>query len=106
MRPGGVLLLIEFDLRPIADGNIVTKDSERRTEVYGWATLADELQRCLASRGIDVSVPERMGVIAHSTGWYSEVLQQHADVPIGFWPKGEALRAGTPCIRITSSNSG
>ncbi|VDB83046.1 unnamed protein product [Peniophora sp. CBMAI 1063] len=91
LRPGGVLLLIEFDLRPIADGNIVTKDSERRTEVYGWATLADEIQRCLVSRGIDVTVPESMGVIAHNTGWYSEVKQQHADIPIGFWPKDSTL---------------
>ena len=87
LRPGGVLILIEFDLRPIADGMHVSK--QNKTDMYGWCTLTDEIQRCLVARGIDVTVPERMGITAHETGWYGEVLQQNADIPIGFWPKGE-----------------
>jgi len=89
LRPGGVLILIEFDLRPIADGMLVSK--QHKTDVYGWCTLTEEVQRSLVARGVDVTVPERMGVIAHETGWYGEVLQQHADIPIGFWPKDPTL---------------
>jgi hypothetical protein len=89
LRPGGVLILIEFDLRPIADGMLVS--TRTKTDMYGWCALTEEIQRCLAANGVDVSVPEKMGVLAHETGWFSEVFQQHADVPIGFWPKGAFL---------------
>ena len=95
LRPGGILLLIEFDLRAFVDGAILLINRERRVDVYGWATLADTLQICLKSRGIDVTVPERMAMIAYNTGGYSNVLKQHADIPIGVGSiEGGERRAG------------
>jgi hypothetical protein len=43
-------------------------------------------------RGVDITVPERMGELVHDLGWYDHVFQQHADIPVGFWPKGNRLR--------------
>ncbi|TFY83721.1 hypothetical protein EWM64_g304 [Hericium alpestre] len=53
--------------------------------------LTEEYQRCLTMNGIDVTVPPRMGDLLYETGWYKHVLQQHADIPIGFWPKDPTL---------------
>ncbi|KAI0065389.1 S-adenosyl-L-methionine-dependent methyltransferase [Artomyces pyxidatus] len=89
LRPGGLLILIEFDLRPIADGKFTSIPA--KSGIPGWCALADELQRCLTLRGVDVTVPERMGELVHKLGWYDRVLQQHADIPVGFWPKDPTL---------------
>ncbi|KAI0035915.1 S-adenosyl-L-methionine-dependent methyltransferase [Vararia minispora EC-137] len=89
LRPGGVLILIEFDLRPVADGILVS--SQTKTDMYGWCALTEEIQRCLGARGVDIAVPEKMGVLAYETGCFPEVLQQHADIPIGFWPKDPTM---------------
>ncbi|KAI0054139.1 S-adenosyl-L-methionine-dependent methyltransferase [Auriscalpium vulgare] len=89
LRPGGLLILIEFDLRPIADGKFTSHPA--KSGIPGWCALAEELQRCLTLRGVDVTVPERMGEMVHKLGWYDQVLQQHADIPVGFYPKDPTL---------------
>ena len=86
LRPGGVLILIEFDLRPIADGTLITG---QKSGIPGWCALAKAIQDCLTTRGVDVTVPSSMGRLLHDVGMYDKVLQQHADIPIGFWPKGK-----------------
>ncbi|KAI0006138.1 S-adenosyl-L-methionine-dependent methyltransferase [Russula compacta] len=89
LRPGGVLILIEFDLRPIADGKFTS--AHAKSGIPGWCALAEEVQRALTMRGVDTTVPERMGEIVHDLGWYDHVFQQHADIPVGFWPKDPTL---------------
>ena len=32
-----------------------------------------------------------MGNIVHDLGWYDQVFEQHADIPVGFWPKGTSF---------------
>ena len=89
LRPGGVLILIEFDLRPIADGKFTS--AHAKSGIPGWCAVAEEVQCALEMRGVDTTVPERMGEIVHNLGWYDHVFQQHADIPVGFWPKGALL---------------
>jgi ubiquinone/menaquinone biosynthesis C-methylase UbiE len=86
LRPGGVLILIEFDLRPIADGKFTSTPA--KSGIPGWCALAEGIQRALEMRGVDTTVPERMGELVHDLGSYDHVFQQHADIPVGFWPKG------------------
>ena len=81
-----MLILIEFDLRPIADGKFTS--AHAKSGIPGWCAVAEEVQRALTMRGVDTTVPERMGEIVHSLGRYDHVFQQHADIPVGFWPKG------------------
>ncbi|KAI0322208.1 S-adenosyl-L-methionine-dependent methyltransferase [Amylostereum chailletii] len=88
LRPGGLLILIEFDLRPIADGALITG---QKSGIPGWCALSKTIRDCLAARGVDVTVPSAMGQLLHDVGLYDKVLQQHADIPIGFWPKDPTL---------------
>ncbi|THH20705.1 hypothetical protein EW146_g734 [Bondarzewia mesenterica] len=90
LRPGGVLILIESDLRPIADGKLTSSPS--KSGIPGWCALADAFRNALTMRGVDVSVPERMAnMLADLDVHYDVVRQQQADVPIGFWPKDPTL---------------
>ncbi|EIM90105.1 S-adenosyl-L-methionine-dependent methyltransferase [Stereum hirsutum FP-91666 SS1] len=89
LRPGGLLILIEFDLCPIADGQFAPTPT--RSGIPGWCKLQEETKRCLKMRGVDSSVPERMAEFVDNTGWYESVRQQQADIPIGFWPKDPTL---------------
>ena len=89
LRPGGDLILIEFDLRPIADGKFTS--AHAKSGIPGWCALAEEIERALTLSGVDVTVPRRMGNIVHDLGRYGQVFQQHADIPVGFWPKGTCI---------------
>jgi SAM-dependent methyltransferase len=89
LRPGGVLILVEFDLRPIADGEFTSADA--KSGIPGWCALAEAMQRALTQSGVDVKVPRHMGELVHNLGRYDQVIQQHADIPVGFWPKDPAL---------------
>lgn len=97
LRPGGLLILIEFDMCPIADGQPALTPS--RSGIPGWCRLQEEIKRCLRMRDVDISVPERMAEIVDCTDWYKSVRQQQADIPIGFWPKG-ALRPESRGVRL------
>ena len=81
-----MLILIECDLRPIADGKFTS--AHAKSGIPGWCAVAEGVQRALRKRGVDTMVPERMGELVHNLGWYDHVFQQHADIPVGFWPKG------------------
>jgi len=88
-----VLILIEFDLRPIADGKFTS--AHAKSGIPGWCALAEEIQRALTLSGVDVTVPGRMGELVHDPHglgrYYDQVFQQHADIPVGFWPKDPTL---------------
>jgi len=89
LRPGGVLVLIEFDLHPIADGKFTS--SPAKSGIPGWCAVAEEVKRALTMRGVDTTVPARMGELVQDLGWYDQVYKQHADIPVGFWPKDPTL---------------
>ena len=93
LRPGGVLILIEFDLHPIADGKFTS--SPAKSGIPGWCAVAEEVKRALAMRGVDTTVPARMGELVHDLGWYDQVYKQHADIPVGFWPNGARFFLGS-----------
>lgn len=102
LRPGGVLILIEFDLHPIADGKFTS--SPAKSGIPGWCAVAEEVKRALTMRGVDTTVPARMGELVHDLGWYDQVYKQHADIPVGFWPKGTRFPLGssTPLRGLSS----
>jgi len=89
LRPGGVLILIECDLRPIADGKFTS--AHAKSGITGWCAVAEAVQHALRKRGVDTTVPECMGEVVHDLESYDHVFQQHADIPVGFWPKDPAL---------------
>jgi hypothetical protein len=93
-----VLILIEFDLRPIADGKFTSAPA--KSGIPGWCALAEEMQRALKMSGVDVEVPGLMGKLVRELGWYDKVFQQHADIPIGFWPKGTCLCLGLCTLQL------
>lgn len=93
-----MLILIEFDLRPIADGKFTSTPA--KSGIPGWCALAEEIQRALTLSGVDVTVPGRMGELLHDHGWYDQVFEQHADIPVGFWPKGACLRLGLCTLHL------
>jgi hypothetical protein len=41
-----------------------------------------------------------MGNIVHDLGRYDQVFQQHADIPVGFWPKGTCLFLGLCTLHL------
>ncbi|KAF8522258.1 S-adenosyl-L-methionine-dependent methyltransferase [Hysterangium stoloniferum] len=72
LRPGGLLLLVEFETTPMtatkqhivpgADGGLP-----------GWCGLWDEYRRCATRRGIDVTVPTRLRTMLHHMGGFERV---------------------------------
>jgi hypothetical protein len=98
-----VLILIEFDLRPIADGKFTS--AHAKSGIPGWCAVAEEVQRAFTMRGVDTTVPERMGELVQNLGWYDHVFKQHADVPVGFWPKGMRFCLGL-CILAEACHLG
>jgi hypothetical protein len=109
LRPGGLLLLVEFDPLPTADGRrtsagagataaAATGGAAKRafaSGAPGWDALWDAYVRALRAQGADPAVPARLSALVWATRAYdmSRTFAQQADVPVGFSQKG-ALRPG------------
>lgn len=90
LRPGGLVILIEADTEPMADGKFASEIacSGHASGMPGWFTLWDEYRRCLRKRGIDITAPARIQRLLQATNLFGNIITQQADIPIGFWPKG------------------
>jgi hypothetical protein len=103
LRPGGLLLLVEFDPLPTADGRRTsagasTSGAAKRafaSGAPGWDALWDAYVRALRAQGADPAVPARLSALVWATRAYdmSRTFAQQADVPVGFSHKG-ALKPG------------
>ncbi|KAJ7078129.1 S-adenosyl-L-methionine-dependent methyltransferase [Mycena belliarum] len=74
VRPGGLVILIEPDLRPMTS----PKSSTRSGLTY---------RSCLVSLGIDVTVPQRLGALLEQTGRFEKITEYTGTIPIGFYPE-------------------
>ncbi|ESK94530.1 tam domain methyltransferase [Moniliophthora roreri MCA 2997] len=93
LRPGGLVLLIEPDLTPLADGQPILRSCAR--EVQDWYSLWETVRLCLAKLGVDVQVPERLAEMVADTGSYESIVKRDGNIPVGFWPADlESLTVG------------
>ncbi|RDB21118.1 Secondary metabolism regulator LAE1 [Hypsizygus marmoreus] len=85
LRPGGLFLLVEPDLIPIADGKPATQHPHG-TGPRGWFTLWETYRACLKIQGIDVTVPQRLAELLAEAGVFERIVLQDGNIPVGFWP--------------------
>ncbi|KAH0827166.1 hypothetical protein J3R83DRAFT_4857 [Lanmaoa asiatica] len=89
LRPGGLVILIEPDSEPIADGKNATEltRSGQPSGMRGWFALWEAYRKCLRDQGIDVNVPPELANLVATTGVFDNIVSQEGNIPIGFWPK-------------------
>jgi hypothetical protein len=87
LRPGGLVILIEPDLIPIADGKSAPHFSDS-SGLPGWFALWETYRACLKKVGIDVTVPHRLSELLAATKAFQNIVKQNGNIPIGFWPQG------------------
>ncbi|KAG8217725.1 hypothetical protein J3R82DRAFT_5884 [Butyriboletus roseoflavus] len=89
LKPGGLVILIEPDSEPIADGKSATvlTRSGQPSGMRGWFTLWEAYRQCLRDKGIDVNVPPELANLVATTGVFDKIVSQEGNIPIGFWPK-------------------
>ncbi|KAF5380899.1 hypothetical protein D9615_004003 [Tricholomella constricta] len=85
LRPGGLVLLIEPSLVPIADGKPAT-EYPNGTGLHGWFTLWETYRACLKTQGIDTTVPQRLVELLAATDAFEKITVQDGNIPVGFWP--------------------
>jgi len=97
LRPGGLMILIEPDSEPIADGKSATQltRSGQPLGMRGWFALWEAYRQCLRDKGVDVNVPPELANLVTATGEFDNIVPQEGNIPIGFWPKDQvALSIG------------
>ena len=86
LRPGGVVILIENEIKPITEGKVAI-EAGPRGGAPGWHAFWEQYRRCLTGNGIDTTVPTRLPSLLSATGAFDDVVAQEATIPVGFWPK-------------------
>ncbi|KAJ7111569.1 S-adenosyl-L-methionine-dependent methyltransferase [Mycena crocata] len=90
LRPGGLVILIEPDLRQFANDKPelqYTHGSGPR----GWFTLWETYRGLLVSLGVDVTVPQHLGQLLEETGCFENVTVQEGIIPVGFYHTDERI---------------
>ncbi|KAH8116923.1 S-adenosyl-L-methionine-dependent methyltransferase [Phellopilus nigrolimitatus] len=90
LRPGGLVILIESEIKPLSEGKQPI-EAGPRGGAPGWHAFWEQYRRCLAGNHIDTTVPTRLGSLLRATGAFNDVVAQEAIVPVGFWPKDQGL---------------
>ena len=86
LKPGGLLILVEFDLYPLADGR--TFQNCHESGLPGWFALWDTYRSCLKRGGVDIDTPKCMERLLDATGKFDRIVAKKINIPIGFFPKG------------------
>ncbi|KAF7965826.1 hypothetical protein HWV62_41266 [Athelia sp. TMB] len=91
LRPGGLLVIIEYDTEPLINGDfagdIVRAGND--TKMPAWVALWRSFRECLCRKGIDLATPRRLRKLLQGTGAFRKIVTQQSDVPIGFWPQDD-----------------
>ncbi|KAI6036265.1 S-adenosyl-L-methionine-dependent methyltransferase [Pisolithus microcarpus] len=89
LRPGGLVILIEPDAEPIADGKTATEltRSGQPSGMRGWFALWEAYAQCLHDKRIDAKVPAQLSTLLTNTRAFDKIVTQEGNIPIGFWPK-------------------
>ncbi|KAF9265442.1 S-adenosyl-L-methionine-dependent methyltransferase [Marasmius fiardii PR-910] len=90
LRPGGLVLLIEPDLTPLADGKPLVS-SRNGHGMYDWFSLWETYRACLTRQGIDVNVPGKLAELIASTENYEAIVKRDGNIPVGFWPADPSM---------------
>ncbi|KAJ7430023.1 S-adenosyl-L-methionine-dependent methyltransferase [Mycena galericulata] len=90
LRPGGLVLLIEPDLRQFANGKSESEYTSG-SGPCGWFTLWETYRSCLFMLGIDVTVPQRFKELLENTGLFDNINVFEAVIPVGFHPTDERV---------------
>jgi hypothetical protein len=106
LRPGGLVILIEPDSEPIADGKSASHftRSGQPSGMRGWFALWESYRKCLRDKGVDVGVPLELSNLVASTGAFDRIVSQEGNIPIGFWPKGIDCRVTTAFSSLSLSS--
>ncbi|KAF9501017.1 S-adenosyl-L-methionine-dependent methyltransferase [Pleurotus eryngii] len=86
LKPGGLVILIEPDLMPIADGKPADDEG-----LPGWFAFWQTYRGCLKQQGIDTTVPSRLPQFLSATKAFHHIVTQDGNIPVGFWPKDPLL---------------
>lgn len=105
LRPGGLVILIEPDSEPIADGKSATDLTRcgQPSGMRGWFALWEAYRQCLRDKGVEINVPPDLATLVNATGAFDKIVPQEGNIPIGFWPKGE-LGVDTWTWRLTGAH--
>jgi hypothetical protein len=87
LRPGGLVILIEPDLVPIADGKSALHFPDA-SGLPGWFAFWETYRSCLKKVGVDVATPQRLSELLAATKAFQSIVKQNGNIPIGFWPRG------------------
>ncbi|KAJ7933220.1 S-adenosyl-L-methionine-dependent methyltransferase [Mycena leptocephala] len=90
LRPEGLVILIEPDLRQVADGKPeieYTFGSGPR----GWFTLWETYRSCLVSLEVDVRVPQQFKQLLEDTEMFESIEVHEGVIPVGFDPDDPSL---------------
>ncbi|KAJ7668584.1 S-adenosyl-L-methionine-dependent methyltransferase [Mycena polygramma] len=90
LRPGGLIILIELDLRQYANGRPeieYTFGSGPR----GWFTLWETYRSSLVLLEVDVTVPQRFKQLLEATEMFENIVIQELVIPVGFYPEDPSV---------------
>jgi len=90
LRPGGLVILIENEIKPMTEGKEQIQAGPRGG-APGWHAFWEQYRRCLMGNGIDTTVPVRLASLLNATGAFTDIAAKEATVPVGFWPKDDGL---------------
>jgi len=88
--PGGLVILIEPDLMPLADGKSPAHFPDG-LGAPGWFALWETYRACLSRQGIDVTVPQRLTDMLLATRAFENIIKRDGNIPVGFWPTDSDL---------------
>ena len=85
--PGGQVILVESDLKPITESK---QDIEHgpRGGALDWVAFWEQYKKCLAGNHIDTTVPSQLLMLLRGTGAFEVILAREACYPVGFWNIG------------------
>ncbi|KAK1228422.1 hypothetical protein PQX77_008560 [Marasmius sp. AFHP31] len=81
LRPGGLVLFVEPDLTPIADGRPLSNSRESQG-IQHWFGLWETYRTCLASLGVDVDVPKKLADLVTETDGYESIVKRDGNIPV------------------------
>jgi len=86
LRPGGLVILAEPEIKPMTEGKEMIQAGPRGG-APGWHSFWEQYRRCLSGNGIDTTVPTRLGQLLEASGAFNDIVSKEATIPVGFWPK-------------------
>ncbi|KAJ7776460.1 hypothetical protein B0H16DRAFT_1449892 [Mycena metata] len=90
LRPGGLVLLVEPDLRQWAN-NKSELGFKHGAGPRGWFTFWETYCSCLSAIGIDITVPQRLKKLLEETNMFEQIVELEGEIPVGFYPRQRAV---------------